>query len=840
MAIHFFLYFCTVTTVHYEMIKPLTMKKELIFLSAGFMAATLGFAGNIHVKNFRYAGPMMIKQPIMVDSMDVNKKKFGPETVLYMPVDLEKAAQGKLYSGALVPTSDEDYAVHLLQFQLTNTGYAKANISVGKLKNYQIFVDGKKTDGSLNLIPSTHQVVIKYVSSKGEKDSLDVTVSSDQNNLIQVGTSEERPIALSDIMNGKRILSSAISYDGHYLLSCISDQINANQSSYRWKITDLKTGRTVLKTDKSIHWMQGSNSYYFDRVGDQGKELVKVDVATGKETILCQHFPDGYYTLSPQGDYVILEKQTEGPKDDRDVHQYVAPEDRQPGWRNRTSLEKYDFATGTTQPLTYGYHQVNLCDISKDGKYVLYMVSRPHLTSRPTTVYSLYRLNVQTMESEPIIENDGFIANGKFSPDAKYIAVIGSPECLNGIGKNVPEGRIPSMTDNQLYLVNCTNKKATPLTKYFNPCIDNFVWSSYDNKIYFNAFDRDYEHIYRINSKTLKIEQLPESEDMVYRFSVAEKAPVMAYVGQGVSNSDRLYTMNLTNKKSTVLEDVNTERLKNVTLGKCEPWNFVSSRGDTIYGRYYLPPHFDATHKYPMVVYYYGGCSPTSRYFESHYPGNLYAALGYVVYVVQPSGATGFGQEFASRHVNSAGEGPAQDIIEGTQKFCQAHPFVNVKKIGCIGASYGGFMTQYLQTKTDLFACAISHAGISDHTSYWGEGYWGYSYSEVSMANSYPWSNKDLFVNHSPLFNADKIHTPLLFLHGTADTNVPIGESIQMYTALRLLNRPTAFVVVEGQNHHITDYNKRIKWQNTIFAWFAKWLQDDSTWWNSMYDKMPE
>ena len=144
MAIHFFLYFCTVTIVHYEMIKPLTMKKELIFLSAGFMAATLGFAGNIHVKNFRYAGPMMIKQPIMVDSMDVNKKKFGPETVLNMPVDLEKAAQGKLYSGALVPTSDEDYAVHLLQFQLTNTGYAKANISVGKLKNYQIFVDGNK------------------------------------------------------------------------------------------------------------------------------------------------------------------------------------------------------------------------------------------------------------------------------------------------------------------------------------------------------------------------------------------------------------------------------------------------------------------------------------------------------------------------------------------------------------------------------------------------------------------------------------------------------------------------------------------------------------------------
>lgn len=85
------------------------------------------------------------------------------------------------------------------------------------------------------------------------------------------------------------------------------------------------------------------------------------------------------------------------------------------------------------------------------------------------------------------------------------------------------------------------------------------------------------------------------------------------------------------------------------------------------------------------------------------------------------------------------------------------------------------------------------------------------------------------------MFNADKIHTPLLFLHGDADVNVPVGESIQMFTALKLLGRETAFVAVTGQDHHIVDYGKRIQWQNTIFAWFAKWLQDDATWWNAIY-----
>ena len=241
-----------------------------------------------------------------------------------------------------------------------------------------------------------------------------------------------------------------------------------------------------------------------------------------------------------------------------------------------------------------------------------------------------------------------------------------------------------------------------------------------------------------------------------------------------------------------------------------------------------------------MIVYYYGGCSPTSRYFGGNYPFPLYASKGYVVYVIEPSGAAGFGQEFASRHVDTAGDGVADDIIEGTKKFCADHSFVNAKKIGCLGASYGGFMTQYLQTKTDLFAAAVSHAGISDHTQYWGSGYWGYSYSEVSMANRYPWSDRDLYVNHSPLNNADKIHTPLLLVHGTADTNVPTANSIALYTALKLLGRPVALVEVEGENHWIQDYNKRIKWQNTIFAWFAKWLQDDDSWWKAMYDKVPE
>jgi dipeptidyl aminopeptidase/acylaminoacyl peptidase len=87
------------------------------------------------------------------------------------------------------------------------------------------------------------------------------------------------------------------------------------------------------------------------------------------------------------------------------------------------------------------------------------------------------------------------------------------------------------------------------------------------------------------------------------------------------------------------------------------------------------------------------------------------------------------------------------------------------------------------------------------------------------------------------LFNADKIHTPLLLLHGDVDTNVPPIESLQMFTALKLLGRDVALVQVKGENHHVLDYNRRNKWVAAQMAWFQKWLKGDSTWWDAMFPK---
>ena len=793
-------------------------------------------AETVEVSRFRYAGPFPVTAPYMVDEKNVDAKVFAQTDILDWEVSTEGLESAPFQDAVQLAGQASGSALHLAAFSVENTLYTKATVKVEGLTSYKLFVDGKPINGnSLELTPATHQIVVKYFTKEGQKETPNVKLETVDEGVLALREDGKRLFTMNEVLHGKSISGTSLSPDGKFLIVNYRTSLPGGKTKGEVRVMDLESGKIVAARMESLRWMPRSNRYYFTRQGVEGRELVTVDPMTGEESVLTAQLPDGSFTMAPTEDFLIYTQMQEGPKEKKEIYEILEPDDRIPGWRSRSYLAHYDLKSGVLQPLTFGFRNSYLSDISSDGRYVLFTVSTQKMTKRPTTMFSLYRMDLQTRKVDTLVENDGFISQALFSPDGKQVVLSGSPEALEGIGKNVEEGQIPSMYDYQLYALDIASKKVTPLTRDFNPSVQQFAWNAADNQIYFTAENKDSVNLFRMNPKKAEIKKVDVPEDNIASFSLAHQSAKMAYYGESASNAQRLYTLNIKNLKSSVVDDLSDELLDGVELGSCEAWNFVNSRGDTIYGRFYLPPHFDASRKYPMIVNYYGGCSPTSRKFTSRYPHHAYAALGYVVYVIEPSGASGFGQKFSARHVNTWGDFVADDIIEGTKKFSAEHAYVDASKIGCIGASYGGFMTQYLQTKTDVFAAAISHAGISNITSYWGEGYWGYSYGEVASAHSYPWNNPDLYTKHSPLFNAENVHTPLLFLHGAVDTNVPIGESIQMFNALKLLGRETAFVVVEGQDHHIMEYGKRMQWQATIFAWFAKWLQGDETWWNKLY-----
>ena len=808
------------------------MKSPFLLCALLALSASMQAQHKTEIKEFNLAGPYRVTDPLSMDSVNVAGMKYDPASQLEA-VSLTAEASAT-FSGQVLPHVEGERSVGLLSFYINNSDFLKAKLEVKGPKHYKLYVDGQESQGELKLAPNHHTLAIRYLTEPKDTDSIRVTLDAPQ--AVDYTLDKAHPLMVNDLTDGRWVRSISLSPDGKYaVLSCQTVEPDG-KSHWDYELRDTKSGRLLRKLDYAWGWMPRTSAFLQEVTEGGKRNLYKLDPLTGVRELLTANVPEGHITLAPTEDYLILSRTEEGPMEDADIYEIVEMDDRQPGFRTRRYLARYDMASGITQRLTFGSQSVWLMDISADGRKLLLGSSRSRLTKRPTTVTDIVVMDAQTLQTDTLLQSAEFLGEGHFSPDASKVLFTGNPEAFDRIGCVLPPEVTPSMTEYELFLFDIATKQVKPLTRDFDPSVSSLQWSVADGKVYFTAEDRDYVRLFSLDTNTGNIRTLPTSGEYVYRLSLATQSPVVAYLAESVMQPSSAYVMNLKKEKELQLFDGLTT-LGDARIGECTDWNFLSSRGDTVYGRCYLPADFDPAKKYPLIVYYYGGCSPVSRNFGLAYSGHYWNSLGYVAYILQPSGATGFGQEWASRHVNTAGVGPAEDIIEGTRRFCQEHPYVDSTKIGCMGASYGGFMTMYLQTRTDLFAAAISHAGIANHTSYWGQGYWGYNYSEVSMANSYPWSHRELYVDRSPLFNADKIHTPLLLLHGDVDTNVPPIESLQMFTALKLLGREVALVQVKGQDHHIQDYTKRQKWLATQMAWFQRWLKGDSSWWDALYPK---
>ncbi len=823
------------------------MRKILLFLSAFICLAS--FADTIYVEKAFIESPLEMFKPYQTDSIDTQHKKFNSKDYLIENISLVKRCKD-IYS--LKEISRGEYLkqpvsgkinLNLIHFSIDTEKFQKANIEIKGLNHYKIYLDDIEiNNGNLQLLPGRHKVSMICQTEETVKDSFDVKIIGDGVSDLVLNSIGNRNYDMKDMLLGNHYHSAQLSPSGKYLVIVYYTRLEDGNNIFKTVLLETATQRVIFSKNEYMGcaWLSLRDILYFTRKDNGGRQLVTFNPVNGTETILGENIPEGNFTISPQEDYLIYTKTQEGNRPTNSLKQLENPDDRQPGWRNRNAIYRYDLSTGNMQRLTFGNTSVFLNDISKDAKYLLLSYSRLDPQDEPFSRTTILRMDVYSGRVDTLITDTAYIASALFSPDAKKILIKASPSAFDGLGLEVKEGQIPNAFDYRLYSYDIEYKTIEPLLCGFNPAVGKTLWSAIDNNIYFSATDGCDESLFRLDVQTKQVikYQLPVSYIQGFTVSAIGKQPRAVFWGQTGVRARDMYICSLAseNPKANKIGEIDFDKLyKGVNIGSCKDWAFLSSRGDSIKGFYFLPPNFDASKKYPMIVYYYGGCTPTGKALEFQYPLQVFASLGYVVYVVEPSGAIGFGQEFAARHVNTWGIESADDIIEGTKAFVAAHSFVDSKKIGCMGASYGGFMTQYLQTRTDIFAAAVSHAGISNIASYWGGGYWGYTYGEVAQYGSYPWNNPELYVKQSPLFNADKINTPLLLLHGTVDTNVPSNESQQLFTALRILGKPVSYIEIIGENHVVVDYKKRLAWQNSIFAWFAYWLKDEHLWWQTLY-----
>ena len=845
------------------------MKKRFL-LSLLVLFASSSFAQSAPEKkqivtHYLVAPAQPISLPIVMDSVNMRGKAYTNSFLLTTPFNLALSAkQGKVFAtdstGHLSLSKPSDgVAIQLVCMQLKADRYTQSSLSIVSPCALQVMVNRKQVQtkeesqdsitakSTLN-VPLTlepeqvYTIVVKLLLTADTEATPSLTCSLSHSNkkaTLSTDATMKSPYRLYNTVYGCRVTAVSLSNDGKYLLTSYVNKYDKQHTYSYTTLTDMAKKKVVLTTPstRKLQWMPLSNKLYYVATGAHGYNLITLDPTTLQEEILAKDIPQKNFRWGPQEAYLYFAKKDSAAAVKGPLKRLVNRMDRLPDARKASFICRYSLNTGITEQLTYGYRTTSLLDIRRDGQKLLFSARQALPTRRPFSLNSIYEVDLTSGRVDTLVHNEAFCESAYYAPNGKQLVVLGGPEAFNKVGLNCGDHPIANMFDTQAFIFDLSTKKVTPISRSFNPTVSFLQWNKRDNNIYFNCTDGSRKKIYRYLTKQKKWQLLPMEEDLVRSFTLADEAPVAAFTGVGVSNSTRAYYYDMRKLRSTLFADPMASTMDKIELGKVEDYNFKTADSTTIHGFLCYPPHFDAKKKYPLLVYYYGGTTPTARFMEFYYGAQLFASRGYMVYVVNPSGAIGYGQEFSARHVNAWGDQTADEIIEGTKRVCATHPFINAKRIGCLGASYGGFMTMYLQTKTDIFAAAVSHAGISNLASYWGEGFWGVGYNSVAAADSYPWTNPKLFTRGA-LFEADKIHTPLLMLHGTVDTNVPMGESIQLYNALRVLDRPVELIQIKGENHHVLDWDKRVLWHNSIMAWFARWLQEDATWWDALYPKI--
>lgn len=635
--------------------------------------------------------------------------------------------------------------------------------------------------------------------------------------------------------------SFALSPDGKLLALSLSEKKPGARTQVRDIVfLEMPSGREVDRLSgmgggSSLAWSPDGKNLAFK---SQGK-LLRYDPASRTvRTIMEKTGGLGRYVWSPDSRFIYY-RQTGSGKEKKDS-QYVRLEgaySRLSDYSETATLQMVSLDGGIRHALTRkGKFAIEGFAVSPDGNSIAF-VKRFPVPERPYFATEFRILDLRGGGERLVLTTsfpfENWPANLAWSPDGRKIAFTGPPAQVTKEGKAVDHNYF----ETDLWVLDVETAALVRLSGSFDDSVvAPLFWSPADGKIYFIAHRRTRKHLARIAADgSGEIELLEQGPAVVSSMAPAADGSAAVFAGSSVENPATLHFADLGDWEEKRVLDPNDAFMKGMQLGPWERWDFVNSRNQALDGFLFYPPGFDAARRYPLVVYFYGGASPEMERFSITYY-HWIPANGYMLYVVNPVGAVGYGEAFSDLHVNDWGKLAAADIIEGVEKLLDEKTFIDRKRIAAYGGSYGGFMTLSLITKTDLFKASCSLYGIANLASYWGSGIWGYTYGDTAMAQSFPWNRRDLFVEHSPLFHADKVRSALLLMHGTSDTNVPSVESEQMFTALQVLGKDVAYVRFPGQGHGIAGSRKiYYEHRRMMLEWFDKYLKDQPEAWEERW-----
>jgi len=271
------------------------------------------------------------------------------------------------------------------------------------------------------------------------------------------------------------------------------------------------------------------------------------------------------------------------------------------------------------------------------------------------------------------------------------------------------------------------------------------------------------------------------------------------------------------------ITSLNDEKVAAARFGKPEPFTFTGSHCATVHGWITHPVDFDPAKKYPVAFLIHGG--PQGSFGNNfHYRWNpqAYAGAGYAAVSVDFTGSTGYGQAFTDRIRNDWGGAPYEDLMKGLDYALGRYPFLDGDRVCALGASYGGYMINWIAGKTARFKCLVSHDGNLDEYSayYMTEELWFPEWEHGGPA----YDNPEGYTKHSPINLVKDWKTPTLVIHGEKDYRVVYTQGLATFTALQRKGIPSKLLVFPDENHWVLKPHNSILWHETVLGWLDQWV----------------
>ncbi|HXB20759.1 MAG TPA: S9 family peptidase [Candidatus Solibacter sp.] len=680
---------------------------------------------------------------------------------------------------------------------------------------------------------------------------------------VQLSAQSKRPFTFDDLMALKRIGGPVISPDGKWVLfSAVDVSLKENKKTPHLWLVPLAGGDARQLTSYPAGEDRG-------RWSPDGKQFIFTSARDGSSQIWAVNFDSAGGTLSgeprritsisteadgaiwsPDGKNILFTSEVypDCPDDPcnkaRDAEHAASKVKAMVFTRlfyrhwssythfKRTHLFVVPAEGGTAKDITPGDHDVppfslggqDLYAISPDGQEVAYTsnIDEVEATSTNNEIFIVPIVAMTGGAPKKLSTSPGSDSTPLYSPDGRYLAWR-------------MQNRAGYESDRfQLVVYDRKSGQLRNLTQGFDRWVGTMAWTPDSKSIYFTAEDKGEIPIYRVNVEVepgvaagAGVEEVVRGADDDLTFSPDGQTLVFTRMSAQAPNEVYKFTLSAQTRAKRAAEQLshlNDAVFAQIATQPAEPFWFTGAGGAKVEGFLVKPPAFDPQKKYPVKFLIHGG--PQGAWGDEwsfRWNAQLMAADGYVVVQINPRGSTGYGQAFIDGINGDWGGKPFVDLMQGLDYVEKTYSFVDKDRECALGASYGGYMINWILGHTSRFKCLVSHDGMFNAESAYGstEELW---FNEWEFKGE-PWTDRALYQKWSPHQYASRFKTPTLVIHGQLDYRLDVSEGFQLFTTLQRLKVPSKMLYFPDEGHWVLKPQNSQLWYKTVGDWVDSYLK---------------